>query len=135
MAECQFPPLEATSSVSNVTSQWSDHGFLRCSMGNTYFEFIVYRSQVKRIFSFTKKGGLSVSIARGRLEPDATSPFDSSATVSNYCSTHITCLARTIQYLYPLLDCRLWRIVEFVRWGRWIPEMTSPNERMTMAFY
>jgi hypothetical protein len=52
-------------------------------------------------FSLVSNGDLSISTANGRLEPQVTSPFDSSTTVSFKCSIHTTCLARTIRQLYP----------------------------------
>jgi hypothetical protein len=42
----------------------------------------VYRSQILCVFSFVKSGSLSISAAKGRLEPKVTSPFESSTSVS-----------------------------------------------------
>jgi hypothetical protein len=57
----------------------------------------VHRSQVVIVSSFLNNGGLSISAARGRLEPGVTSPLDSSTMVSHKCSVHITGFARTIR--------------------------------------
>jgi hypothetical protein len=44
-----------------------------------------------------QNGGLSIFSARVRLEPEVTSPFDSSTADSSLCSVYILCLAGTIR--------------------------------------
>jgi hypothetical protein len=42
----------------------------------------MYRSPVICFYLFIRNGDLSISADRGRREPEVTSPFDSSTTVS-----------------------------------------------------
>jgi hypothetical protein len=52
-------------------------------MSNTCYVSIAYPSQVACILSLVFNGGVSISAARRRLEPEVTSPFDSLTTISS----------------------------------------------------
>jgi hypothetical protein len=65
---------------SDVTRRESDHGFL--SVLNTNFRSMAARSEVKCDFSMVNNGGLSILATRRHLQPEVTSLFDSSTTVS-----------------------------------------------------
>jgi hypothetical protein len=74
MAEFRFRPLGAFDTGTDVTSRWSDHGFL--FVFYRHLPSILYRFDVISAFVIAENGRKTISAARGRVRPEVKSPFD-----------------------------------------------------------
>jgi hypothetical protein len=72
-------------------------------MFNTYYLSGMQSLKVTPIFLIVDYGGISISAARGRLTPEATSPVDRATTVFYSCFVDICRLSCTVLTLLALL--------------------------------
>jgi hypothetical protein len=75
MAECRFRPLGGVDTGSDITSRYSDHGFLFVFC--RHLQSILYRFDVIGAFLIAENGRKTISAARGRVTPEVKSAFDS----------------------------------------------------------
>jgi hypothetical protein len=115
----------------------SGHGFKLVSY--TCFESVENYSQVICMFSIIKNGSLPILGVRGCLEPEVTSPLDSSTMVFLLMfNTHYSsCTHHSIVITdFLIVNCGGMSISFTVHLrAYWRPEVTSPVDNATMVSY